>query len=179
MENKKPAHKKTKRKLNYGRIIPLVLALAILIILIICIINIVRWNRGQTFIINENVNVDTETEDLIFFMDPAKLEGNSYDGNFDILILGNDTVAYDKGGTNIAELIAEKTGATVYNGAFPGTYLACQTRNYEKMLGNPIDSFSFFWLTDSIQTGNWDIQQNALRIRVSGAGSIFIVAASV
>ncbi len=162
MENKKPAHKKTKRRLNYARIVPLVLGVAILTVLVICIVTLVRWNQGQKFIINEDVNVDTETEDFILFMDPSKLEGNHYDGNFDILILGNDTVAYDKGGTNIAELIADKTGATVYNGAFPGTYLACQTDSYDKMLDNPIDSFSFFWLTDSIQTNNWDIQQNAL-----------------
>lgn len=162
MENKKPAQKKTKRKLNYARIVPLVLGVAILTVLIICIVTLVRWNRGQQFIINENVNVDTETEDFILFMDPSKLEGNPYDGNFDILILGNDTVAYDKGGTNIAELIADKTGATVYNGAFPGTYLACETDSYEGMTNNPLDPFSFFWISDSIQANNWDKQQDAI-----------------
>lgn len=162
MENQKPAYKKKKRKLNYGRIVPLILGLAILIILIICIVKIVRWNQGQEFIVHEDVNVDTETEDFIFFTDPSKIEGNTYDGNLDILILGNDTVAYDKGGINIAELIAEKTGATVYNGAFPGSYLACQTDSYDGMLNNPIDSFSFFWISDSIQINNWDKQQNAL-----------------
>lgn len=162
MENKAPEPKKKKRKLNYGRIIPLVLGLAIIIIIIACIVLLVRWNRGQEFIINDDLNLDTETEDYIFFTDPSQIEGNNYDGHFDILILGNDTVAYDKGRTNIAELIADQTGATVYNCAFEGSYLSCQTSSYDEMLNNPIDAFSFFWISDGIQSTNWDLQQRSL-----------------
>ena len=149
-DNKKTA---PKRKLNYSRIFHIGLPIVILIIIFICAIQLLRWNRGQEFIIDENVNVDTETEDFVFFMHPSMLEGNEYDGQFDILILGNDTVAYDKGGTNIAEMIEEQTGAKVYNCALKGSFMASETGSLEEVKDSHRDAFCAFWISESIQTG--------------------------
>lgn len=158
-DNKKTA---PKRKLNYSRIFHIGLPIVIIIIILIGFIQLMRWNRGREFIIDENVNVDTETEDFVFFMHPSMLEGNEYDNQFDILILGNDTVAYDKGGTNIAEMIEEQTGATVYNCALEGSFMASETGSLEEVKDSPRDAFCFFWISDSIQTGKWDLQEKAL-----------------
>lgn len=165
MANGKPTPNTNKRQLNYSRIIPFVLALLILIIAIVGIVQLIRWNRGREFIIDETVNVDTEPEDFIFFMDPSRIEGNNYDGNLDILILGNDTVAFDKDGTNIAEIIEEQTGATVYNCAFSGSYMGEHPKDEDvddDDKYNVIDSFNFFWLSDSIQINDWTRQEDAL-----------------
>lgn len=162
MDNKEPAKEKDTKKINYTKYIPYALGIIILVVVAIGIIQLLRWNQGQEFIIDENVNVDTETEDFVFFMDPSKLEGNNYDGNLDILILGNDTAAYDKGGTNIGEIIEEQTGATVYNCALTGSFLSARTASQGEVADMPIDAFSFFWLTDAIQTNNWTMQDTAL-----------------
>lgn len=164
MENQQPTQKKTKRKLNFHRIIPAVLGILILIIVIIGVVRLIQWNRGQEYIVDESVDVDSEPEDLIFFMDPSIYTDNNDDGEFTILALGNDTLAYDKGGVNIAEQITLQTEATVYNCAFEGSYLASLEPTVTNIEENPLDAFSFFWLSDSIQTGNWDLQRNALSL---------------
>lgn len=165
MENKVPTPKKKKIKLNYSRVIPAILGIIIIIIAIVGIVKLIQWNRGQEFIIDENINVDSEPEDFVFFMDPSRLEGNNYDGNFDILILGNDTVAYDKGGTNIAELIEEQTDANVYNCAFSGSLMGAKSSTRDEILTVfPADAFCFFWLSDSIQTNNWQLQEDAIEL---------------
>lgn len=160
MENKEPSQEKPIRKLNYQRIALLGLGLVILIVCIWGIARLIKWNQGREYIIDENVDISTETEDLIFFMDPAQ-QNPDYDGSFDILILGNDTVAYDRGGINIGELLEEKIDATVYNCAFSGSYMANQNSS-SKIDENPLDTFSFFWLSNSIQTNNWSMQEKAL-----------------
>lgn len=160
MDNNKPTSDEKKRELNINKYIPFILGAVILIIAIVGIIQIIRWNKGQEFIIDESVNVDTEPEDFIFFLDPAVAASDSYDGSFDILILGNDTVAYDRGGTNIGEIIEEKTGANVYHCALTGSYMAEHLENEEE--DNPLDAFNFFWISDAIQTGDWSRQDAAL-----------------
>ncbi len=162
MENKEPANEKETKKINYTKYIPYALGIAILIIAVIGIIQLLRWNQGREFVIDENVNVDTETEDFVFFMDPSRIEGNNYDGQLDILILGNDTAAYDKGGTNIGEIIEEQTGATVYNCSLTGSYLSAYTASEKEVADKPIDAFCFFWISDAIQTNDWTMQDNAL-----------------
>lgn len=162
MDNQQPTEKKTKRKLNYHRVVPIALGILILIILIIGVVRLIIWNQGQEYIIDESVDVESEPEDLIFFMDPSIYTDNNDDGKLTILALGNDTLAYDKGGINIAEQIAEQTGATVYNCALEGSYMAALQPTVTNIEENPLDAFSFFWISDSIQTGNWDLQYKAL-----------------
>ena len=171
MTDKKPTPDKKKSEKSISQYIPYALGLLILITAVIGAIQLIRWNEGQEFIIDEDVDVDSEPEDFVFFMDPAQLYGDQYDGTLDILILGNDTAAYDAGGTNIGEIIAEQTGANVYNCAFIGSYmsehpldedLAEDDNESESDKRNPVDAFNFFWLSDSIQTGDWTRQETAL-----------------
>ncbi len=162
MENNESKSENTRRKPNIQRILLAGLAVAILVIIIIGIAKIAKWNRGKEYIIDPNVDISTETEDLIFFMDPSLLPDNNYDGNLTILMLGNDTLAYDRGNHNIAEMIADKTNATVYNLAFEDSYMASLESTVTEIENNPQDAFSFFWISDSIQTGNWSLQEKAL-----------------
>ncbi len=162
MSEHEPTPKKTVRKLNYSRIIPLVLGLCILVIAIIGVIRLIQWNRGVEYIVDPDVDVESEPEDLVFFMDPSTLPDSNYDGQLTILALGNDTLAYDKGGINIAERLAAETNATVYNCAFSGSFMATQGYTAEDIEKYPLDAFSFFWISDSIQTGNWKHQEEAL-----------------
>lgn len=165
MENKEPTQETKLKKFNFSKIIPTILGIVILIIAVIGIVKLIQWNRGEEFIIDENINVDTEPEDFVFFMDPSKLKDNNYDGEFDILILGNDTVAYDKGGTNIAELVEEQTGANVYNCAFDNSFMCAISSTRDEILTVfPADAFCFFWLSDSIQSNNWQLQEDALEL---------------
>ncbi len=165
MENKEPTQETKLKKFNFSKIIPIILGIVILIIAVIGIVKLIQWNRGEEFIIDENINVDTEPEDFVFFMDPSRLKDNNYDGEFDILILGNDTVAYDKGGTNIAELVEEQTGANVYNCAFDNSFMCAISSTRDEILTVfPADAFCFFWLSDSIQSNNWQLQEDALEL---------------
>lgn len=163
MENNEIKSENTKRKPNIQRILLAGLAIAILIIIIIGIAKIAKWNRGKEYIIDPNVDISTETEDLIFFMDPSLLPDNNYDGNLTILMLGNDTLAYDRGDKNIAEMIADKTDATVYNLAFEGSYMAALESTIDNIENNPVDAFSFFWVSNSIQINDWSMQEDALQ----------------
>lgn len=163
MENNESTPKKTKRKINFSRVIPAVLGLVILIVIIIGLIQIIRWNRGEEFIADPNINVDTETEDYVLFMDPSTLPDNNYDGELKILMLGNDTLAYDKGGVNIAELIEKETGATVYNCAFKGSYMAAQHEKMDNLEESALDAFGFFWVSNSIQFKEWTMQEEAMQ----------------
>ncbi len=166
--DEKQTQKKKRRKINYQRLIPAVLGLMILVVALIGIFQLIRWNRGQEYIIDPNVDISTETEDLVFFMDPSTLEGNNYDGNLTIVMLGNDTLAYDRGGTNIAEEIEKRTGATVYNLAFEGSYMAALQSEYPTSENNPLDAFNFFWVSDSIQIQDWSKQELALNALPEG-----------
>lgn len=153
-----------KRKINYGRLIPVILAVLILAMVVFGIIQLARWSKGREFIINENLNLDTEPEDYVFLMDPTLAEDNAYDGSYDILILGNDTAAYDKGGTNIGDIIQEETGANVYNCALTGSFM-CTSTEYETILSdNPLDAFSLFWISHGIQINEWSLQESALEL---------------
>lgn len=162
MEHNESKSEKKKRKPNVQRILLTGLAVAILVIIIIGIAKIAKWNRGKEYIIDPNVDISTETEDLIFFMDPSLLPDNNYDGELTILMLGNDTLAYDEGNHNIAEMIADKTGATVYNLAFKGSFMAALESSVENIENNPWDAFSFFWVSNSIQINDWSMQEEAL-----------------
>lgn len=61
---------------------------------------------------------------------------------------------------NLSNIIAEKTGATVYNFAFPDSYLSCKT--YDAITGASNDLFSLYWLTTIFTLDNDVIVDNYL-----------------
>lgn len=137
----------------------IVILSVIAVIFIIVAIKLYIWNRGvpsdydPTLLTDE---FDVEVLDVIFPLDPAKREGHEDDGVDTILCLGNDPFAQPKGEKNgLAELIAEKTGATVYNGAFAGTFLSASSASYSDE--NWIDAFSIPYLSNAICSGDFSI----------------------
>ena len=162
MDNNEPLEKKTKRKLNFHRILPIALGCIILGVCIWGIIRLIIWNQGEEYIIDPNVNVDTETEDLVFFMSPAKTNPD-YDGTLDILILGNDTVCYEDDEPSIADMLAEQINGNVYNCAFPGSYMGSQHPG-DQLDEHPLDRFSFMWLSHSIMFQDYAEQRNCIEM---------------
>lgn len=65
-----------------------------------------------------------------------------------IAILGNGPFAEDRNSEDgLANMLAEATGATVYNCAISGSYLASTEPNVPDMYGNPWDAFNFYWMS--------------------------------
>ncbi len=110
------------------------------------------------------------------FIDPeeiAKIEGNERRENFDqflplmtstgevvetgapetILVFGNSPFSDDRGTEgNLANLIAKKTGATVYNCSVSGSYLAAQNPHFDAEVA-PMDAYTFYWLVTLADSG--------------------------
>ncbi len=138
---------KKKWKVN----IHLVAALLILVALIIIVRKITGFFR---YITQEEIdaisvpeNAVVKTYDLII---PLEVEDTSTfpedDGVMTVLCLGNSPFADEKDSPeNPCGLFAEATGATVYNCAVPGSYMAASNPDFDSSY--PMDAFSFYWLT--------------------------------
>ncbi len=64
-----------------------------------------------------------------------------------IVCFGNAPFADDRDSkNNLANLIADKTGATVYNFSISGSYLAAENYTLDTSL-EPMDAYNFYWLT--------------------------------
>lgn len=76
------------------------------------------------------------------------------DGVTNIVLLGNDTFAQNRGtNDDMAKLIADLSGANVYNCAFTGSYLA--STNYSINPDSDImDAFNLYWLTTAFAIDN-------------------------
>lgn len=100
------------------------------------------WNQGTDADRDASVEqvdpsvFDVEVLDMIIPMDSARLANHEEDGELQILCLGNNPFTDDRSENGLANLIAKKTGAKVYDAAFPDSSTAY--RNY------PI-SESFVW----------------------------------
>ncbi len=102
----------------------------------------------------DDTNYDVETVDNIL---PLIYEGDApavNDGIRKVVLLGNDTFAQNKGTSDdMANMIAELSGATVYNCAFTGSYLT-STNNYIDTKTDPMDAFNLYWLTTAFTINN-------------------------
>ena len=84
--------------------------------------------------------------------DGKRLETNYEDG-LTIVAFGNAPFADERGSEdNLANMIADMTGATVYNCSISGSYLASQ-RPIIDTAGSPMDMYTFYWLS-ILATGN-------------------------
>ncbi|MBD5453820.1 MAG: hypothetical protein HDR30_05815 [Lachnospiraceae bacterium] len=129
---------------------------AIAIIVIVCAYKLYIWNKGVTPDDDETeptTNFDVEVLDTIFPLAPDKLEGHEDDGITTILFLGDDPLSLDKGDTGIAQRIAAKTGATVYDGSFTGTTIAAAHRAFNSVYW--MDALSLSYLADGICSGDF------------------------
>lgn len=89
-----------------------------------------------------------------------------YSGDIKILAFGNAPFADDRGSeNNLASIIEQMTGATVYNCAISGSYLAAELPYLQEDIC-PMDAFNFYWMC-FLAMGNEDIAEkylNALRV---------------
>lgn len=78
------------------------------------------------------------------------------DGETNIVLFGNDTFAQNRDTKDdMANLIAEKSGATVYNCAVTDSFLA-STNYYIDPETDPMDAFNLYWLTTAFTVDNKD-----------------------
>ena len=111
------------------------------------IIRVVSWNNRAHTINPDNASGSefdlTETLDNLV---PYTYEAEPKDPeDMVIACFGNAPFADDKGEeNNLANIIAGKTGATVYNFAFEDSYLSCENPN---LADGHNDLFSLYWLT--------------------------------
>ena len=121
-----------------------------------------KWNKGVPSDYDPNyqtTDFDTEAMDSIIPLAPDKLEGHEDDGVTTILCLGNDPFSLNQGENGLAEQIAAKTGATVYNGSFTGTTIAAQNPSYQDWYF--LDAFSFSYVAQSLASGDFDLMTGA------------------
>lgn len=121
-----------------------------------------RWNIGVPSDYDPNyqtTDFDIEAIDSIIPLAPDKLEGHVDDGVTTILCLGDDPFSLEQGDGGLAEQIAAKTGATVYNGSFTNTTIASQNPTYQDWYY--LDAFSFSYVAQSLASGDFDLMTNA------------------
>ncbi len=155
---KAPVKKEKQFRLN----IHLILLAVIALIVIFCAVKLYIWNKGVPSDYDPNrqtTDFDTEAMDYIIPLAPDKLEGREDDGVTTILCLGDDPFSLDQGSGGLAEQIAAKTGATVYNGSFTGTTMAVQFEDYND--GYILDAFAFVNVAKSLASGNFDLLSTA------------------
>jgi lysophospholipase L1-like esterase len=142
--------------------IHLILLAAIVLIAGFSAYRLYKWNKGVESDYDPNyqtTDFDIEAMDSIIPLAPDKLEGHEDDGVTTILCLGDDPFSLDQGEGGLAEQIAKKTGATVYNGSFTGTTKAAQYSSYND--GYILDAFSFSYVAESLASGDFDLMKTA------------------
>jgi lysophospholipase L1-like esterase len=142
--------------------IHLILLAAIVLIAGFSAYRLYKWNKGVESDYDPNyqtTDFDIEAMDSIIPLAPDKLEGHEDDGVTTILCLGDDPFSLDQGEGGLAEQIAKKTGATVYNGSFTGTTMAAQYSSYND--GYILDAFSFSYVAESLASGDFDLMKTA------------------
>lgn len=120
------------------------------------------WNKGVPSDYDPNyqtTDFDIEAIDNIIPLAPDKLEGHEDDGVTTILCLGDDPFALNQGEGGLAEQIAAKTGATVYNGSFTGTTMSALNPSYQDWYF--LDAFSFPYVAQSLASGDFDLMTGA------------------
>lgn len=143
-ENKKSGNKSLRLNLH------IILVAAILLIAALAIFRLYKWNLGTD--LDSDVGdvdpseFDVETLDMIIPMDASLLEGREDDGVTTILCLGNNPFTDDRDVTGLAAQIASKTGAVVYDCAFPDSSAACKYPMYNPEYTK--DHFNFFYVVE-------------------------------
>lgn len=147
-------------------------SLAVLIILgvIISVVILTVWKVYDVFRPRKVEQIKIDPEDLepesADYYCIQEVENREDDGVLTILVLGDDSFAMERGETGLASLIAEKTGATVYNCSFEGSAYAGETKvlNYDDY---PMECFSFYRLLTNIKANDYytlDIAMNNLDV---------------
>lgn len=139
------------------------LLFGVIIALIIGVIIYKLWNWGTVVQSDFDPNNIEGGDDYIEVMDSIlpliPPEGTEIidDGKTTIVAFGNAPFADDRGSDdNLANIIAEKTGATIYNCSISESY-AANVRSSLQTEHPPMDSFTFYWLTTLFCVDNTEL----------------------
>ena len=147
------AAKKTNFHINPHIVIISVIA----VVFAVVVFRLYKWNKGTPSDYDPNMltdEFDIETLDVIFPLLSGNSEGHEDDGVTTILCLGNDPFSQNKGEKDgLAELIASKTGATVYNGSFTDSCITPAHASYDD--NDWLDAFSMPYLSNAICDGDF------------------------
>lgn len=140
----------------------LILLAAIVLVIGFSAYRLYRWNKGtppEDIPDAAETDFDIEVLDNLIPLAPDKREGYVDDGVTTILCLGDDPFSLELGENGLAQQIAKKTGATVYNGSFTGTTMATQFASYND--GYILDAFSFSYVAKSLANGDFELMKTA------------------
>lgn len=143
----------------------IILLAAILIIAAISIIKLVIWNIGTKSDYDpDNLaeGYDIEALDTIIPLSQTKLEGREDDGVTTILCIGGNPLTDGAGKNNFTSLLAEKTGATVFNGGFPESTIGARNSAYNESY--PRDNFNLPYVARSICSKDFSRMESAASI---------------
>lgn len=133
-------------------------------IVIYAVIKLAIWNKGTEIEYDPNAyNPESEVEalDNIIPLDPKHREGYADDGVTTVVCFGNAPFYDEKDSdTGILNMVAEKTGATIYNLSAPDTTMSALNGAYTHSY--PVDAFSFYWLTAAFCVNNTTLLEESL-----------------
>lgn len=139
------------------------LVLAIIVVIFgTAIFILLRWNVGTDSEYDPSMiseEFDEEEMDIIMPMLASDLEGKLDDGETTIVCLGNNPFTDERGENGLAAQIAEKTGATVYNAAFPDSVVVCKYPVYDPYYTR--DVFNLYYVTQALINGQYSPQASA------------------
>lgn len=128
------------------------------VIFVFTIIRLLIWNMGKRSDYNPDEQTDefdVELLDYVQPLDPAVLKDRTDDGVTTVLALGNDPLSDAQGSDGLAALMEEKTGATIYNCAFPGSTISMKHAEFN---GNyPLDGVSLYLLCAAVCNRNFEL----------------------
>lgn len=152
---KNPPKKKKKTGINFHAVLLVLIALVFAVIAF----KLIFWDKRQhhnTEMENDTtLSFDTEALDSIVPLDATSGSKKEKDDDLRILFVGNGSLAENKeSDTNLANIVREKTGATVYNCAISDSYMTAKNPTYKSSY--PYDAFSFYYLCTLFTFGNTD-----------------------
>lgn len=155
LEESEPEDEEESEKTGFRINMHIVLLTTILVVFSLIIYRVMTWGNfiSQEDIFSDGPGNYNDNMDSIFPLLDA--DGNmvplDYSDGLTIVAFGNAPFADDRGSeNNLANLIAERTNATVYNCSISGSYLAAESIAFNAEI-SPMDAYCFYWLTILIQ----------------------------
>ena len=138
----------------------IILPVAIALVCAIIVIRFTLWNRGFFHVEPDweslSADIGAEAADYIVMPSAEVLEAMD-DGIVTVVLLGDDTIASERGITGISNLLKNYSGATVYNCAFSSSRASSVYSSFNVEYGN--DAFSFYRLATSIRSDDYTLQR--------------------
>lgn len=155
-ESNEPEEEEAPEKSGFRINMHIILLATGIIVFSLIIYRLITWGN---FISQDDIFSDgpgTYQEETLDYIVPLlDADGNmvplDYSDGLTVVVFGNAPFADDRGSEdNLANLIAERTGATVYNCSVSGSYLAVEAVDFTAET-SPMDAYSFYWFTTLIQ----------------------------